>query len=307
MEILISAFITLAVAMIGFAVDNYNATQQEEQAQKSLDLQKEISDTNFGLQQDQFEYQKQLNELQMKREDTAMQRQVADLKAAGLSPLMAGSGSSTGQLISASAPQRDGSGILSAMSNMLGVKTDYANRRAQVRQFAQQQTLQSAQTYADLQSKRLDNQYKREVINGQKIANAYNLEHGLRDPSWQNAIVDVIEGYMSKHGIDPTDDVSDNISKGKKLISDKVKDSLDGKIPDPIVDIIVDSIDSELPLPLAVGTEAGKAVKGYISENVDKAKNYVSGKASSIKEKTKQKYNKTKKWVYKNVFRYTHN
>ena len=52
-----------------------------EQGQKNLQMQKE-----------QMEYTKMLNEEIMKREDTAFQRQVNDLRKAGLSPLMADNG-----------------------------------------------------------------------------------------------------------------------------------------------------------------------------------------------------------------------
>lgn len=60
---------------------------------------------NFRQQAKQFEYQKELNKLQMAREDTQYQRTVNDMRQAGMSPLaMQGLNSST-PLTSASAPQ----------------------------------------------------------------------------------------------------------------------------------------------------------------------------------------------------------
>lgn len=69
---------------------------------------------NRHLQEKQFEYQKELNEKLMNREDTAYQRQVNDLRAAGLSPLMAAGGAGAGGTVSGgTAPQQntDWSGI----------------------------------------------------------------------------------------------------------------------------------------------------------------------------------------------------
>lgn len=76
---------------------------------------------NYNQQSKQFEYQKELNKLQMQREDTQYQRTVSDMRQAGLSPLaMQGLNSST-PLTSASAPQFDSASlpdIVGLMSNV---------------------------------------------------------------------------------------------------------------------------------------------------------------------------------------------
>lgn len=65
-------------------------------AEKNLEFQKEV-----------FAYQKDLQERIFGREDNTMQRRVADLKMAGLSPVLAsGMGAGTGAVVSTVTPQR---------------------------------------------------------------------------------------------------------------------------------------------------------------------------------------------------------
>lgn len=81
-----------------------NASNERIAAQTN-ELNKQIADQNLQFQQSQFEYQKALNQTQMQREDTAIQRQVADSRAAGISPLAGLSGAASAPLTSAEAPQ----------------------------------------------------------------------------------------------------------------------------------------------------------------------------------------------------------
>lgn len=70
---------------------------------------------NYRLQQQQFDYQKQLQQQIFNREDTSYQRAANDLAQAGLSKtLSAGSGSSAGSVVSTSAPQSDIMGRMGA-------------------------------------------------------------------------------------------------------------------------------------------------------------------------------------------------
>lgn len=65
-----------------------------------------VAKKNLAFQKDAFNYQKELNNLTMQREDNAVQRRMADLIEAGLSPYLAvGSSANSSSLSTGSAPQ----------------------------------------------------------------------------------------------------------------------------------------------------------------------------------------------------------
>ena len=91
---------------------------------------REIADQNLAFQREQYEYQKQLNQTQMQREDTAIQRQVADYQAVGFNKLLAtqSGGSATTALTSAQAPQnnmRYQAAQIQLAGNMISEITDF--------------------------------------------------------------------------------------------------------------------------------------------------------------------------------------
>ena len=93
---------------------------------------------NFDLQKENLAYQKDLQNRIFEREDNAVQRRVADLVSAGLSPtLAAGSAAGAGSVVSTSAPQKKSNfesimalaSVGSALANQQKAITEAENAR----------------------------------------------------------------------------------------------------------------------------------------------------------------------------------
>lgn len=174
--------------------------ESQSLAQDNLDLNKIVATNNYDLAKQQFEYQKELNQTIMDREDTSMQRQIADLKAAGMSPLVAAGGASATPLTSANAPQMDLSGVNIAMGNMLSAYNDIFNRRMTRQQFRLNAALQTADAYNKIAEAKLQRKYLGLQADYLDAELKYNNDHGFRDLNWRSELTRLAESLLGYNG-----------------------------------------------------------------------------------------------------------
>jgi hypothetical protein len=83
---------------------------------------------NYFNQKEQQNYERKMNQTMMDREDTAIQRRVADLKAAGLSPVLAaGQGASTNPIKATTTPEFRMNQNLGALNTRMQLKKNEAD------------------------------------------------------------------------------------------------------------------------------------------------------------------------------------
>lgn len=134
---------------------------------------------NLALQKDNLAYQKDLQKTIFAREDNAVQRRVADLKAAGLSPtLAAGSSAGAGSVVSTSAPQKKSN--LESYLALASVGTALAQQ-------------QKAQTEADI---------ARQQLIQDKMDTSYYKSKGVSPvesrTGFQQLLVNVLNGFLNR-------------------------------------------------------------------------------------------------------------
>lgn len=99
---IIPALIAGGAAIAGAAIA---AGSSKRNQRRSNDVNREIAEKNYQLQARELEYQHSLQQQIFDREDTAYQRTVADMRKAGMSPLVMSGTNNAGEAISTTAPQ----------------------------------------------------------------------------------------------------------------------------------------------------------------------------------------------------------
>lgn len=140
---------------------------------------------NLALQKENLAYQKDLQSAIFAREDNAVQRRVADLKAAGLSPtLAAGSSAGVGSVVSTSAPQKKSN--LESYLALASVGTALAQQ-------------QKAQTEADI---------ARQQLLQDKMDTAYYISKGISPVEsrfgYQQLLTNMVNGFLNRSGASST-------------------------------------------------------------------------------------------------------
>lgn len=152
-----------------------NIASQERMNAANISMQKEANKLNLDFANKNFEYQKQLNNQTMEREDTAVRRSIADYQAAGLNKLLA-----VGQSAPTSTMQTAGGSAEQQIS-----RSESARQEAFIRNSQNMSVLDMALNTAGKVNELANSKTQRELINkqiaGQQIVNDWNRIKKLRE------------------------------------------------------------------------------------------------------------------------------
>lgn len=139
---MLPAIIAGGLGLLGFGASMYGHSQNRQN-----DM------LNYELQKENLEYQKWAQQHTWEREDNAIQRRVADLQAAGLSPVLAaGSAAQTSQPIATTAPERKYRDPSAAIMNAINIMTQGVNiRRTAAEAELTEEKVRSEQQSRDIQ------------------------------------------------------------------------------------------------------------------------------------------------------------
>lgn len=158
-----------AAATIGAGA--YSAWRASRDNDNNIEAQKEANEQNLAFQRENFDYQKALQKQIFEREDTAYQRTVKDMRAAGMSPLSMNGTNNAGEAISTTAPQ------------VQAVHSDDRSGEIMSQSVAQAFNNVIAASQAQSQTKLLSEQAR-----GLKLENDIKSEFARTDASTQSSI-----------------------------------------------------------------------------------------------------------------------
>lgn len=190
---------------------------------------KKISDKNYELQQGWYEYQKALQQEIFNREDTAVQRALADYTKAGFSPIAAvGHSAGAGQIVSTTAPQNPYKSELD-LSSLRGAGTSLMGLMQAQSELATGQANREL-TQAQAESIRLNTDIERHNY-------MYYSERGLPTnmTGIERMIVDILQaiGFPVKKFLDGDESVLSLAGKAKDTTASAL-DSAAGAVQDYI-------------------------------------------------------------------------
>lgn len=230
---LINSTNAAAEAIYGY-VDRQEENKRYQEEQKRLNeqaaLEEEWRKKNYELQASAFNYQKELNQKQMEREDTQFSRSMADYRRAGLSGLAAiGTSAGAGSLTSLPAPQMDTSGSRDVLNSRINSSRNRTQSRlerfkAVMSSYLQFKQLNLERTNQVLQGIQLGNDISKANLEKKKLAaetseiefrEQWERKNGFRNLDWQSKLIAVLDNYLSSG---KPQQIVDKISNEKKDI-----------------------------------------------------------------------------------------
>lgn len=190
----------------------YNVIQQNKTQRKQLELY-----------QDQFDWNKHVQQQTWQREDTALQRMVEDAQSAGISPLSGLSGHASGSTVSAPSmpnlvtPQIDGASLQDGLQSTANLAYMYdklksdeslakASQDIQRTQLAQQLQMHNDTLSQDMAKLLSSHNHEKEMLNLEKVvqnnatiltAHKGNVKVFYDKSKYQSAVEQWAEGYES--------------------------------------------------------------------------------------------------------------